>query len=93
MPLSGLGRGVENFLKNFEMQLIPALKASSVLGKTGFSQVPPPLRPSESRDWRGICKDAWQNLEPQGVRGQNLDKTGLAPLFRAAYLMPLAPWT
>src|ERR1039457_6513094 len=34
--------------------------------------IPSPYR-SECRDWRGIYKVCLQNLEPQGVRGQNLE--------------------
>ena len=46
--------------------------------------VPPLPLPSESLAGRGVCKDALQNLEPQGVRGQNLDNKELAGLVRAA---------
>jgi hypothetical protein len=39
--------------------------------------------PSERLDWRGVCKNALQNLEPQGFRGQNLDNKGLRARFAA----------
>jgi hypothetical protein len=38
--------------------------------------LPPP--PFECLDGRGVCKNALQNLEPQGFRGQNLDNKELA---------------
>jgi hypothetical protein len=51
------------------------------LGKTvasGAMTGVPPLPPtSESLNWRGVCKKCPQNLEPQGVRGQNLETKGL----------------
>lgn len=43
--------------------------------------VPPPLPTSEWLDWRGVCKNGLQNLEPQGVTGQNLDSKEVAPFF------------
>lgn len=39
----------------------------------GSKGVPPSPHPSESRDRRGACKNGLQNLEPEGVRGQNLE--------------------
>jgi hypothetical protein len=42
---------------------------------------PPPPPPSESLDWRGFCKNALQNLERLGVRGQNLENKELAAFF------------
>jgi hypothetical protein len=41
-------------------------------------EVPPLPHLSESPDWRGFCKKCLQNLERQGVRGQNLDYKELA---------------
>jgi len=41
--------------------------------------LPPP--PSESLDWRGVCKNGLQNIEPLRVRGQNLDFKDLASFF------------
>src|SRR5271167_3798949 len=55
----------------------------SVEGEGGTGKVywlgslPPLPLPSESRDWRGVCKRCLQNLEPQGVRGQNLENKAL----------------
>jgi hypothetical protein len=43
----------------------------------GKSQVPPLPPPSECRDWREVCKNGLQNLEPQGFRGQNLENKGV----------------
>jgi hypothetical protein len=42
---------------------------------------PPSPHPSESLDWRGFCKNALQNLEPQRFRGQNLDDKGVSALL------------
>ena len=53
-----------------------------VSGKFCLRGVPPSPTPSESLDWRGVCKNALQNLEPQGVRGQNLDNKELAGVSR-----------
>jgi hypothetical protein len=41
--------------------------------------LPPPPFPltSETRDWHGFYKMCLQNLEPQGVRGQNLENKAL----------------
>jgi len=39
--------------------------------------VPPSPTPLASRARRGFCKNASQNLEPQRVRGQNLENKGL----------------
>src|SRR5258708_19372056 len=47
----------------------------------GFSGVPPSPPPSESCDWRGVCKKCLQNLEHQGFRDQNLENKGLAAFF------------
>jgi len=57
-----------------------------------------PLPPSpytlKSRDWRGVYKKCLQNLEPQGVRGQNLENTAVSgahfPQLRTATAMPSA---
>ena len=39
----------------------------------------PPLPPtSECLDWRGVCKNALQNLEPQGVAGKIFQNKDLA---------------
>jgi hypothetical protein len=54
-----------------------AFSASSFWEIAGFRGIPPPPHPSESRDWRGVCKNGLQNLEPLGVRGQNLENTGV----------------
>jgi hypothetical protein len=40
-------------------------------------EVTPLPHPSERLDWRGVRKNALQNLEPQGFRGQNLDNRGV----------------
>jgi len=45
--------------------------------------LPPP--PSESLDWRGVCKNGLQNIEPLKGRGQNLDFKDLATFLQAAY--------
>jgi hypothetical protein len=36
-------------------------------------RVPPSPNPFECLAWRGFCKNAAQNLEPQGFKGQNID--------------------
>ena len=46
--------------------------------------VPPPPSPSESLDWRGVCKNGLQNLERLRVRGQNLYNKGVAASFAEA---------
>jgi hypothetical protein len=38
---------------------------------------------SESRDWREVCKNGLQNLEPQGFRGQNLENKRVGAFFLA----------
>jgi hypothetical protein len=43
--------------------------------------IPPSPHPYERLDWRGVCKNALQNLEPLGVRGQNLENKGVAAVF------------
>jgi hypothetical protein len=48
-------------------------------GKVCGKQVyPPPPHTSESLDWRGFCKNALQNLEPQRFRDRNLDCKSLS---------------
>src|SRR5450631_471992 len=39
--------------------------------------LPPPPLAFKTRDWRGVYKVCLQNLEPQGVRGQNLEDKAL----------------
>jgi hypothetical protein len=46
------------------------------------ARVPLPPTLSESLDWRGFYKNALQNLEPQWVKGQNLDNKELAGLVK-----------
>ena len=46
--------------------------------------VPPSPLPSKSLDWRGVCKNALQNLEPLGIRGQNIDNKELTGVFASA---------
>jgi hypothetical protein len=48
------------------------------LGKPWIWVVSPLPHPSESLDWRGLRKNGLQNLEPLGVRGQNLEHKGVA---------------
>jgi hypothetical protein len=48
---------------------------------------PSPLA-TESLDWRGFCKNALQNLEPQELRGQDLDNEGVT--IRLAFLVSTA---
>ena len=43
------------------------------MGKSGGLNPTPSPSPLETRDGRGLCKMCLQNLEPQGVRGQNLE--------------------
>jgi hypothetical protein len=38
----------------------------------------------KSLDWGGVCKNGLQNLEPQGVRGQDIDNTRLTAVFAIA---------
>ena len=44
-------------------------------------EVPPPPPPSESLEWRGSFKNAPQDLERLGPRGQNLDIKELSGSF------------
>jgi hypothetical protein len=37
----------------------------------------------KSLDWRGFCKKCLQNLERQGVEGQNFDIKELRPILAA----------
>jgi hypothetical protein len=70
---------VNNFQKIFKSQTEIALSDEFHFGKPGsFGGTPPPPTPSKSLDWRGVCKSGSQNLEPLGVRGQNLDNKGVA---------------
>jgi len=48
-----------------------------ILGNQSGPGIPPPPCPLKCRDWRGVCKNALQNLEPLGVRGQNLENKGV----------------
>jgi len=50
--------------------------------RSGYGVYPP--HPSESRDWRGVCKNGLQNLEPQGFRGQDLENKRATALFAVA---------
>src|SRR5271165_6417962 len=52
-----------------------------VLGKARVLRGTPLPPPSESPDWRGVCKNAPQNLEPQGFRGQNLENKKVRACF------------
>ncbi len=54
---------------------------SGKYGLAGYTPYPTPLK---SLDWRGVCKNGLQNLEPQGFRGQNLDNKGLAVFLAVA---------
>ena len=58
-----------------------AFSASPFRENGRFRGYPPPPTPSESRDWRGVCKNRLQNLEPQGFRGQNLENKGVRALL------------
>jgi hypothetical protein len=58
-----------------------ALSDEFHFGKRLRIGVPPPPTLSKSLDWRGVCKNALQNLEPLGVRGQNIDNKGVADFF------------
>jgi hypothetical protein len=55
-----------------------AFRVRIVSGKCGETGVPLPPTPFKCLDWRGFCKGGLQNLEPLGVRGQNLKNKGLA---------------
>ena len=52
--------------------------------KCGLAEVPPSPYPSERLDWRGFRKNGLQNLEPQRLRGQNLDNKRLTDFFAVA---------
>jgi hypothetical protein len=39
----------------------------------------------KSRDWRGVYKKCLQNLEPQGVKGQNLENTVVNSAFSSSF--------
>jgi len=39
----------------------------------------------ESLDWHGVCKNDLQNLEPTGVRGQNLELKELTGFFESGF--------
>jgi hypothetical protein len=54
-----------------------SVSSRAELGILADRGVPPSPLPSESLDWRGVCKNGLQNLEGVGVRGQNLDPKGL----------------
>ncbi len=49
--------------------------------KEGSRSIPPPPWVSESRDWRGVCKNGLQNLERVRARGQNLENKRVKFLF------------
>jgi len=44
-------------------------------------EIPPPSGISESRDGRGSCKNALQNLERVGVKSQNLENKRVAAIL------------
>ena len=50
-------------------------------GKRASYGVYPSPDPSESRDWRGVCKNVLQNLEAEGLRAQNLENMRVTALF------------
>src|ERR1700758_3143888 len=52
--------------------------------KCGLAKVPPSPYPSERLDWRGFRKKGLQNIEPQRLRGQNLDNKRLTDFFAVA---------
>jgi hypothetical protein len=64
------GPSAKNCKKNLEVQL----KSQCRNGKVGwFEPYPLPHPLWKARDWREFCKMCLQNLEPKGVRGQNLE--------------------
>lgn len=60
----------------------------SLLESVSVEGYSPPPSPSERLAWRGSCKKCLQNLEGQGVRGQNLDNKGV--MVSSESLMPTA---
>jgi hypothetical protein len=60
---------------------------SSNLGNRFGLGCPLPRHPLESLDWRGVCKNGLQNIEPLRVRGQNLDFKDLASFFASGLLL------
>jgi hypothetical protein len=59
------------------MILEPACLMCSQLGKPELERGTPLPHPLERLDWRGVCKNGLQNLEPQGFAGQNLENTAV----------------
>ena len=57
---------------------MPRFKAGPFRENWAWGWYPPSPLPLERLDWRGVCKNGLQNLEPQGVAGQNLDNKELA---------------
>jgi hypothetical protein len=72
---------VETFHKNILFAASMAGLLARSLSKIGIRGVPPSPTRSECRDWRGFRKNALQNLEPLGLKGQNIDNKGLAAFF------------
>src|SRR5579864_6339035 len=72
---------VWNRRRGSEIYVVPIWETSSGWG------TPLPHPPSESLDWRGFCKNGLQNIEPLGVRGQNLDFKDLASFFTSCLLL------
>jgi len=54
----------------------------SLLESVSVEGYSPPPSPSERLAWRGSCKKCLQNLEGQGVRGQNLDNKAVRRLSK-----------
>jgi hypothetical protein len=63
--------------KSFRGASARQLEAVSFRENSRDTKVPPPPLASERLDWREVCKNALQNLEPLRVRGQNLDDKGV----------------
>jgi len=55
------------------MSILQTFSGQLAAGKELGWSAPPSPNPAERLDWRGVRKNALQNLEPQGFRGHNLD--------------------
>jgi hypothetical protein len=95
----GLARGLWiSTKKSFIASLLARSETSSETGIPGGLESTPPPYARERLVWRGFCKHAAQNLEPQGFRGQNLDFKELIggafrlhSIFFASTMMGLFP--